>query len=392
MHHKEPIVKMNETRWDDARNILCIRLDNLGDVLMTTPAMRALKESVPNRRITLLGARAGVHAASFIPEVDDVIEYQAPWMKSTEARSASVDDEMIRTLRTRRFDGAVIFTVYSQSPLPAALLCHLSGIPLRLAHCHENPYHLLTDWIPDPEPQTQMRHEVRRQLDLVAAIGCETVDECLSFRPNANDVIWARRRLAAADIEGSNQRWILLHPGASAPSRRYPPEMWARAADEMAIQLNFPIVFSGNSEEMSLVESIRSSMRAMSYSFAGELNLGQLGALISLAPLLLCGNTGPAHIAAAVGTPVVDLYALTNPQHTPWRVSSRVLFHDVPCRFCYKSICPEGHHNCLRLVSPDAVAAAGVELLRTCLRSNRACAGGYLGAGLGATTQQGHPL
>jgi ADP-heptose:LPS heptosyltransferase len=328
---------------------------------MTTPAMRALKESIPGRRITLLGARAGVHAASFIPEVDEVIEYQAPWMKSTEPRSASVDDEMIRTLRTKGFDGAVIFTVYSQSPLPAALLCHLAEIPLRLAHCHENPYHLLTDWVPDPEPQTQVRHEVRRQLDLVAAIECQTVDERLSFRPHTHDLAWARRQLAAEGI--GEQRWVLLHPGASAPSRRYPPELWARAADEIAIRLNVPVVFSGSSEEIFLVNSIRRGMRTKSHSLAGELNLGQLGALISLAPLLLCGNTGPAHMAAAVGTPVVNLYALTNPQHTPWRVPQRVLFHDVPCRFCYKSVCPEGHHDCLRLVSPNTVAAAALALL-----------------------------
>jgi ADP-heptose:LPS heptosyltransferase len=68
-------------------------------------------------------------------------------------------------------------------------------------------------------------------------------------------------------------------------------------------------------------------------------------------------------VAAAVGTPVVDLYALTNPQHTPWGVPSRVLFHDVPCRFCLKSVCPAGHHNCLRLVAPERLVAAVLDLL-----------------------------
>ncbi|MGA8351985.1 MAG: glycosyltransferase family 9 protein, partial [Isosphaeraceae bacterium] len=69
-------------------------------------------------------------------------------------------------------------------------------------------------------------------------------------------------------------------------------------------------------------------------------------------------NTGPVHVAAAVGTPVVDLYALTNPQHTPWGVPNRVLNHDVPCKYCYKSVCPEGHHHCLTLVPPEAVVEA----------------------------------
>ncbi|MGN5478419.1 glycosyltransferase family 9 protein [Cupriavidus basilensis] len=77
----------------------------------------------------------------------------------------------------------------------------------------------------------------------------------------------------------------------------------------------------------------------------------------------MSNNSGPVHIAAALGTPVVDLYALTNPQHTPWQVPHRTLFEDVPCRHCYKSTCPQGHHRCLRGVSPAAVIAAAQALL-----------------------------
>ena len=98
-------------------------------------------------------------------------------------------------------------------------------------------------------------------------------------------------------------------------------------------------------------------MECPSESLAGRLDLDELAALIARAPVLIVNNTGPAHIAAAVGTPVVDLYALTNLQHMPWRVASRVLSHDVPCKPCYKSVCPMGHHDCLRLVPPDAVVA-----------------------------------
>ena len=71
----------------------------------------------------------------------------------------------------------------------------------------------------------------------------------------------------------------------------------------------------------------------------------------------------PAHLSAAVGTPVVDLYALTNPQHTPWGVPHRVLFRDVPCRYCYKSVCPLGHNDCLHAIEPREVVAAACELL-----------------------------
>src|SRR3954465_12092834 len=111
--------------WSEARRILCVRLDNMGDALMTTPAMRALRDSAPGRSITLLGSGSGVKVAEHIPEIDETIAYAAPWMKLAGAKSPGDDLEMVALLASRHFDAAVIFTVYSQSPLPAALLCHL---------------------------------------------------------------------------------------------------------------------------------------------------------------------------------------------------------------------------------------------------------------------------
>ena len=352
---------MTHEQWHAARRILCIRLDYLGDVLMSTPAMRALKHTLPDSRLTLLSSPGGVAAARFIPEVDEVISYTAPWMKSSAPQSARVDMNMIAELARHRFDAAVIFTVYSQNPLPAALLCHLAGIPLRLAHCRENPYRLLSDWVPDTEPHTGLRHEVQRQLDLVASVGMHTEDQSLSFRVPSADIAWAWERLRTLGVDSAHP-WILLHPGASAPSRRYPARHWTDVARLLATQLDCPLVFSGNEDEVALVEHVRDSA-PQTHSLAGQLDLGKLAAVISLAPLLISNNTGPAHIAAAVGTPLVDLYALTNPQHTPWQVPNRVLFHDVPCRFCYKSACPQGHHHCLELVEPQRVVSAAVELL-----------------------------
>jgi ADP-heptose:LPS heptosyltransferase len=132
------------------------------------------------------------------------------------------------------------------------------------------------------------------------------------------------------------------------------------------------VVFTGGPEEVELVEGIRAAMEVPSKSLAGQLDLGELAALLELAPLLIANNTGPVHIAAAVGTAVVDLYALTNPQHTPWMVPHRVLNHDVPCEYCYRSICPEQHHGCLRLVSPEQVVEAVWAVLAETGRSRRA--------------------
>jgi len=354
-------VSMSMATWETARRILCVRLDYLGDVLMTTPALRALKQAQPGRHITLLTSHNGAAVTPYIPEIDATIPYAAPWLKSSAPHDTSADFAMIEQLARGRFDAAVIFTVYSQNPLPAAMLCYLAGIPLRLAHCHENPYQLLTHWIPDPEPQQHIRHEVQRQLDLAASIGAHTDDAHLSFRIQADDDASVSRMLREHDI-GSSQPWIVLHPGATAASRRYPPQHFAEAAAALARQLRCPLVFTGSADEAPLIDRIRSGIPG-THSLAGRLSLGQLGALIARAPLLISNNTGPAHIAAAVGTPVVNLYALTNPQHTPWQVPSRVLFHDVPCRYCYKSVCPQGHHACLAAVAPERVVNAALDLL-----------------------------
>jgi lipopolysaccharide heptosyltransferase II len=348
--------------WGPASNLLCVRLDTIGDVLMTTPALRALREAVPRRRVTLLTSSAGAAAAPLLDSVDDTIVYDAPWLKASPARpDPGADLAMVELLRAHRFDAAVIFTVYSQSPLPAALMCHLAGVPLRAAHCREKVYGLLTDRVPEPEPEQLVRHEVRRQLDLAAAVGATARDERMSVAIPPGARAQAARLLARAGV--GERGWIAVHPGATAPSRRYPPEAYAAAVRGL-VERGLQVVLTGTPDEVPLVEGIRAEAGSTTVSLAGLLDLPLLAAVIARAPLLLTNNTGPAHIAAALGTPVVDLYALTNPQHTPWMVPARVLSHDVECRWCYSSVCPLGHHDCLRLVSPTSVVEAVLDLLR----------------------------
>lgn len=349
--------------WREIENVLAVRLDAMGDVLMTTPAIRALKQSRPaGRRITLLTSPAGAALARMVAEIDDVIVYVAPWMKAAKTSgNPAQDTELIALLRERKFDGAVIFTVFSQSALPAALLCYLAGIPRRLAYCRENPYILLTTWIPEMEPQMGLRHEVLRQLDLVAHAGADSVPGRLSLRITDRAFDRARDFVAAQGMD-VNRPWAIVHPGATAPSRRYSPKRYAQAAAALVRDHGWQVIYTGSICEAPLVECIRDAMQASSFSAAGALDLETLCALIALAPVIIVNNTGPAHIAAAVGTPVVDLYALTNLQHTPWLVASRVLYHDVPCKNCYKSTCPMGHHDCLGQVSPDRVVSAALEM------------------------------
>jgi lipopolysaccharide heptosyltransferase II len=351
--------------WAGARRILAIRADNLGDVLMTTPALRALRDSAAGRHITLLTSKAGSSIAAMVPELDQVIASASlPWMPGSNA-SVRQYAELVDELKREAFDAAVIFTVYSQSPLPAAMLCWQAGIPLRLAHCRENPYSLLTHWVEEPEPHSLVRHEVRRQLDLVASIGAVTDNERLSVSIDSVATVSVVKKLSDAGID-VRRPWLIVHPGATAPSRRYPVPHYAQAIRQLIDAEGHQVVLTGDASESALVDAILAGLGPVSpavVSLCGKLTLAELVALISRASTLVANNTGPVHIAAAVGTPVVDIYALTNPQHAPWQVPCRVLFHDVPCRFCYRSTCPRTHHECLNLLDPQRVSDAARELL-----------------------------
>lgn len=331
---------------------LAIRLDAMGDVLMTTPALHAMRAGVDH--LALLTSPAGAEVAALLPDLDAVIVYEAPWMKAGTAHPAADDLKMIQYLTAQQFDVAVVFTVFSQTPFPAAMLAYLAGIPRIAAHVRERGYRLLSDAIAETEPEQGIRHEVRRQLDLVAALGWRTADERLRIA-----VPQAARAAVAPLLPAAP--WLVAHPGASAPSRRYPAPLFGRALAALGQAGWQALVTGGAGEEAALVAAVIAA-GGVGTPLAGRLALAELAALIEAAPVLLANNSGPAHLAAALGTPVVSLYALTNPQHSPWQVPSRTLSHDVACRWCYASQCPRGDNACLAGVAPEAVAAAVMAL------------------------------
>ncbi|MFL5587336.1 MAG: glycosyltransferase family 9 protein, partial [Ktedonobacteraceae bacterium] len=186
---------MIDKRWSQVKRVLAIRLDNLGDVLVTTPALHAIKTSLPAATLTLLASPVGAQVARLNPDLDDVIIYQAPWMDPWHKlpQDSQREQQVIATIRERRFDGAIIFTSFRQSPLPAAYLCYLADIPLRVASSIDGPGSLLTTRHKNPpitsdkggidetsrsgfQVPERMMHEVERGLDLVAAIGLTTED------------------------------------------------------------------------------------------------------------------------------------------------------------------------------------------------------------------------
>lgn len=376
------------TRWPAWQRVLVVRLDNLGDVLMTTPAIAAVRRACPQAHVTLLASPAGAALAPWLPDVDDAIAFRAPWVAPP--RDAAVDERpgqdelaMVRRLAAGRYDAAIIFTVCTQSALPAALMCRMAGIPHRLAHSRESAYGLLSVAIRETDAVADgMRHEVQRQLDLVAQVGWSVDDPRLRLQLQDADRHRVRRRLAAAGL-AVDQPYLVVHPGATAPSRRYPAERLGMAAGRIAAQRGLAVVLTGGADDAGALTAARAATGGPSIVLGGgqasglspglspgtppgppsDLTLGELAALIAGAELLLANNSGPAHVAAAVGTPLVCLYAQTNPQHTPWRVPARVLSHEVPCRHCLKSVCPQGHHACLLGVEVDDVVDAGLSLL-----------------------------
>src|SRR5215203_6038747 len=152
--------------WQEARRVLAVRLDNLGDVLVTTPAIHALRESLPGASITLLASPVGAQVGRLNPDIDEVIVHSAPWMDpwSRLPLDPVRESRAIARLSERNYDAAVIFTSFRQSPLPAAYMCYLAGVPLRLAASIDGPGSLLTTRHRHPE---RMMHEVERGLDLV---------------------------------------------------------------------------------------------------------------------------------------------------------------------------------------------------------------------------------
>ncbi len=358
---------MIEERWRTARNILLVRLDNLGDVLLTTPAFHAVKTSLPEARLTLLASPVGAQVAALEPDIDDVIVYQAPWMDPwhTLPQDDKREQMMISLLKKRQFDGAIIFTSFRQSSLPAAYLCYLAGIPLRVAASIDGPGSLLTTRHKHPE---RMMHEVERGLDLVGAIGMslQTGEDDLALQVPGDAMLAISTMLADLDIDG--RPLIVVHPGCSMPARTYPWEMYAQVIDLLIEQLGAFVVVTGMGNERALVaqvlDCVKDEHRAATLPLAGVLPFPEFCALIKAADLTITNNTGPMHISAAVSTPVVALFALTNPpeQWGPWHVPHRQLYHDVSCRICYSRVCPY-QHECLRLVSPQTVIEAAVELL-----------------------------
>src|SRR3712207_900419 len=235
---------MIDERWQAVRRLLAIRLDNLGDVLVTTPAIHAILASLPDAEIALLASPVGAQAGRLNPDIDDVIVYQAAWMDPWHElpQDSEREQRMIATIQARQFDGAIIFTSFRQSPLPAAYLCYLAGIPLRLAASVDASGSLLTTRHRHPEA---LLHEVERGLDLVGAVGILPADRrlVLDLPDDARRRVHQRRlALTGTPAHDPGRPLVVVHPGCSMPARTYPAERYGEVVDALVGELNATVV------------------------------------------------------------------------------------------------------------------------------------------------------
>jgi ADP-heptose:LPS heptosyltransferase len=299
----------------------------MGDVIMTGPALRALKEHF-DCRLTLLTSRVGAIIAPCMADIDDVIVSDLPWARNDKGFSAGDCLALIEKIAQFRFDAAIVFTVYSQTAVPSAMLAYLADIPLRLAYCRENPYGLLTHWVPDKEPYTFIIHQVQRDINLVNSIGAATVSDKLQLHIPENA---AASMFAKLDAVGANpEKWILLHPGVSEVRRSYPVQYWIELGRMLHQRFNCPLLLSGVRAEHPLAEEIAKGVgKAEVYNMAGLFSIEEFVCCIQKSLLVITVNTSTVHIAAAMQTPQVVLYAATNPQHTPWKSPASVMYFPV---------------------------------------------------------------
>jgi len=345
-------------------NILVVRLDNVGDVVMLTPALRALRLAYPAARITLLCSPAGARVTPMLPSVDDVIVRRAPWQALSGAIDFSPASELafIKTLAEHRFDAAFIFTSFSQSPFPPAFACYLAGIPRRFGESKEFGGAILTDVAP---PLPGQAHQVDRNLHLLAFAGLPLVGTHMELAISAQAKTRAMALLRAHEIDPASP-YVVVAPGASCDARRYDPGRLAEAVRLLARQAAAPAVVVGVPADRPAADLIVDAVGpGAAVSLAGETSVPGLAAIIRAAALVVTNNSAPLHIADAFRRPVVALYSGTEYEEQ-WRARhspSVLLRRPTACSPCFAFTCPH-NKECLD-IAPADVARAALSLLPT---------------------------
>ncbi|WP_067500549.1 HAD-IIIA family hydrolase [Actinoplanes sp. TFC3] len=327
-------------RREHAGTVLVVRADSAGDVLVTGPGIRAVAAGA--ERVVLLCGPRGRAAAELLPGVDEIVEARLPWI---DPEPMTVDTGLVQDLTARLAatgaEEAVIFTSFHQSPLPLALLLRAAGVARITAISEDYPGSLLDvrhRGVPVGVP------EAERARSVAAAAGFAVPD---------GDDGTLRTTITAA---GGERDYLVVHPGASVEARSCPPDT-IRAIVAALVAEGHDVVVTGGPGERELAAYVA----AGGATVAEAMSMIGLAELLAGAACLVVANTGPAHLAAAVGTPVVSLFAPTVPfgQWGPYRVPYvRLGDAAAACRDTRATRCPIAGHPCLSGVTPADVLTA----------------------------------
>lgn len=319
------------------------RLDSDGDVLLAGPAVRAAAAS---GEVVLLCGPSGAGAARLLPGVSRIVEWECPWIANPAPEVRAIDiDAVVALVRGIRADVALVLTSFHQSPLPLALLLRLGGVPKIVARSVDYPGSLLDVRLRD-DPDVP---EAVRALQVAQAAG-------FSLPPGDDGAL----AVVEPPKTSLDHPYVVVHPGATAPARTWSPDRWAKAVVALTAA-GHRVVVTGGPAEAGLTGHVAG---ACGIDLGGRTSLAELAGVLAGADAVVVGNTGPAHLAVAVGTPVVSLFAPVVPA-VRWSPHGRhVLLGDqhAPCRDSRARECPVPGHPCLDLVEPTEVVAAVAEV------------------------------
>jgi ADP-heptose:LPS heptosyltransferase len=329
------------------RRVLVVRLDGAGDVVLAGPAVRAVAAAA---EVTLLCGPAGAAAGRLLPGVADMLTWACPWVLADPPPVRREDlDAFVAMIAAGGFDAAVVLTSFHQSPLPLALLLRLAGIGSISGASVDYPGALLDVRLRPGEDLDEDQPEPERMLAIARAAGFEL--------PPGDD--GALAVLPPPDVTALRPAgpYVVVHPGATAPARQWPAPLAADLVERLA-RAGRRVLVTGGPDERELTRRVAG---ATGHDLGGRTDLAELTGLLAAADAVVVGNTGAAHLAAAVGTPVVSLFAPVVPavRWRPYRVPQALLGDQAaPCRDSRATACPIPGHPCLAGVHPTDVLNA----------------------------------
>jgi len=348
-------------RLENSRKILVRAANWIGDAVMSVPALEALRARFPKAEIVVVAKPWVSELYWYHPAVSRQIVYHP----ESEHRGPRGFWKLIQELRAERFDAAILF----QNAFHAAWMAWWARIPVRIGYARDGRSALLVprSGIVEPSPPAAYGHQVYYYLNLLFRAGVidkpEPVRE-IRLRLADSERQWAAKRLDSLGLGGP--RFLVgLHPGASfGPAKRWLPERYATLADRLIEALHADVLIFGSREERPLAETIARAMKHTPTLVAGETTLRQFMALLTECRLVVTNDSGPMHVAAALGLPLVAIFGSTD-ERSPGPVGSRarVVKHSVDCSPCGLRQCPIDF-RCMQGVSLDDVYRAALELVK----------------------------